>query len=132
MAVSDILTTMNHNIGVRCMFLSGILGEKHGAETACPNVVIARDYVSSPDGLHAMEYVRVPVNDGDVTFHAAHQALKSLIELFLKTAVDEMLAALGWIMTVDAEDFAAEDMKCRLRLLRRPGVLALLHEDMLY
>ena len=81
--------------------------------------------MSSPDDLRAMEYVRVRVNDGDVAFNAAQQALKALM------AVDEMLASLGWIVTVDAEDFATEDMKC-VRLLRRPGALAMLHEDMVY
>ena len=44
------------------------------------------------------------VNGGDVTFRAAHQALKALLELF-QTAIDEMLSSLGWTFVINAEDF---------------------------
>ena len=70
------------------------------------------------------------VNGGDVTFRAAHQALKALLELF-QTAIDEMLSSLGWTFVINAEDFSADDMKC-LRLMRKSGALAMLHEDMVY
>ena len=131
MIVADVITTLNHNMHVRCSFLAGLLGEKHDLNSACPNIVISRDFFSTPDDLRVLEFVRISVNDSDVTFHAEQQAIRDLMELCQKTAIDEMLAALGWIFTVDVDQFATGDLSS-LRLLRRPGALALLHEDMVY
>ena len=131
MLVSDALLTMNHHMEVRCSSLEGLLGQAHDADMVCPNVVIARDFLSSPDDLRVLDFVRIQVNDDEVSFHAAHEALHQVVVLFQKVAIDEILEALGWFMVVDADAFAAKDVKV-LRIIRKPSRIALVHDDLVY
>ena len=131
MTVADVLLTMNHHMSVRCLMLVGILGDAHEDDALCPNVVIARDYISGTDNLQMMDFIRIEVNHDCVLFHAAHQSLKMLVELFQKIGIDEMMAALGWIIVIDADAFVTQDVKC-LKLIKSPGSLALIHDDMVY
>ena len=131
MLVSDVLLTMNHHMEVRCMSLVGLLGQSHDPDMLCPNVVIARDYISASDNLQVLDFIRIQVTDGEVSFHAAHQALQLVTELFQKTAIDEVLEALGWFMVVDADAFVARDVT-QLRIIRKPARIALVHDDLVY
>ena len=118
-------------MGIRCHALTGILGEEHDPELICPNVVIARDFDAASDNLQIMDFIRVQVREGEVSFHAAHAALKLLLELFQKTAIDEIISALGWFLAVDAAAFVNQDAQC-IRLVRKPAAIALIHEDLVF
>ena len=131
LTVADVLMTMNHSMEIRCTFLTGLLGDKHHDERLCPNVVLGRDYLSESDNLQMFDYIRISVNESDVTFHAGHQALKQLLELFQTTALDEVMAAVGWFFAIDAEAFAYDDIKC-IRLIRKPAALAVTPDEAVY
>ena len=131
MLISDVLLTMNHHMEVRCTYLVGILGQVHDTDMLCPNVVIARDYLSSSDDLRILDFVRIQAIDDEVSFHGAHQTLQHVTEFFQKTALDEVLEALGWILVVDADAFVAQDVQ-RLRILRKSASIALVHDDLVY
>lgn len=131
MLVSDVLMTMNHNMSTRCEYLVGILGEKHEPEICCPNVVIAMDYIRGSDDLRLLDSVQFHVVDGEISITGVHMVLKLVTELFQKIALDEILAALGWILTIDADDFVRNELK-RIRIVTKPAALALVHDDLVY
>ena len=131
MLVSDVLMTMNHNMSTRCEYLVGILGEKHEPEICCPNVVIAMDYIRGSDDLRLLDSVQFHVVDGEISITGVHMVLKLVTELFQKIALDEILAALGWILTIDADDFVRNELK-RIWIVTKPAALALVHDDLVY
>lgn len=131
MVVSDVLTTLNHNMSTRCFFLTNLLGDRHDQDMICPSVVIARDFIAAADMLDIFDHVRIKVTCDAVLFHAVHQTLKHLMDLFQRTALDELLASLGWFFVIDAEAFAGSDVRC-IRLIRKHGMLSMIHEDLVY
>ena len=131
MNVADVISIMNQHVSVRCAFLVGILGENHPPDMICPNVVIARDFISSSDNLQVLDFIRIHVGLDEVSFHADNMAMKLCVELFQKTALDEILECLGWFLVVSAEGFVARDVSS-LHLIRKPGAIALVHDDMVY
>ena len=131
LTVADILLTMNHSMNIRCTFLTGILCDKHPDDAICPNVVLGRDYLSQADNLQMFHYIRVAVSENEVSFHAAHQALRQLSELIQTTALDKVMTALGWFFVIDADAFVSNDIRC-IRLLKKPAALSVTHDDVVY
>ena len=63
--------------------------------------------------------------------HGAHITLKPVIDLFQKIAIDEILMSLGWMMTVDAGDFVAQEIRC-IGFVKKPDSLAMTHDDLIH
>ena len=99
-------------------FLTGILGERHDGDMICPNLVVARDFDSASDSLDILSCVRVRIEPASVDFCAPHTTLRQFAELIQRTALDEILGALGWVFSIEAEAFLAREVEC-IRLIQK-------------
>lgn len=124
MTVGDVITIINHHIGIRCSHLVGMLGERHQEQTICPNAVIARDRETAVDNLQILEYVTPSVKEGIISFTSSHAALKEFVDFLQDTGLLEMLPALGWHFVTDVESFIQGRTE-KIVMLRKPSTLAI-------
>ena len=82
MTVGDVITIINHHIGIRCSHLVGMLGERHQEQTICPNAVIARDRENGGGQFADFGICHTKCQRGHYQFHVITCSIEGVCGLF--------------------------------------------------
>eukprot|EP00435_Cladocopium_sp_Y103_P060985 s320_g22.t1 len=131
MTIQDVITIVDHSFEIRCTHLVGMLGERHPKLMICPDAVISLDVEGAHDELDILDFLSVKVGDCGISFNAPFGVLRDFWDVLYKTAMTEIINAMGWILVTDFRDVIDANVNS-LQLVRKPGSLALPRDDLIY